>query len=214
MPQHSIHNIPIYITCYNVYYTPTAPHSSALAYPAYGRPPTHKPNTHVLTHTHTVRCQGLLSPCLSQCYLQVGVGFPFSDCGILSEQETALLYMVGYFLWLPLGPETQWFFDFFNDVCMSQKMYSGTWYPVLRDMYHPEDDFLIMLHEWDDFQVRAELVGLNDLKEKFTLKSFKISVGNVTCMSWPISFYGGVFVLIHVHSAATVDMVDNIFGAK
>lgn len=59
-----------------------------------GLPHTHTSPKHTLshTHTHTSRCQGLLSPRLTQCYLQVGVGFPFFGGGILSEQETASIW--------------------------------------------------------------------------------------------------------------------------
>ena len=138
-----LNTVSIITLCYNVCYTPTAPHSSALAHLAYGRPPTLEPNTHN-TYSHLQQdVRGSSHHVWVSAICRWVLGFPSS--AVVSCQDRKLRYMVGYFLWLPMDAGTQWFFDFLNDVCMSQKLSRGTWYPTLRDTYHPEDDFLIML---------------------------------------------------------------------
>lgn len=152
-------------------------------------------NAHSCTQTLTLRCQGRLSPCLTQCYFQVGVGFPFFGCGILLEQETTLYS--GIFLMAPIRHRNSDSLILLT-ICTCHRISHEARYRVLRTTYHPEDNFLITLLVWDDFQVWAELVYLKDLKEKFPLKSIKRRLGNVHCNSRPILIYVFFFLLIHM----------------
>lgn len=76
--------------CYKV-----CSHYTALAHLTYGESPPPP------THTHALRCQGLLSPGLTQCYLRSGC-----RVSLLRRWDPVrtgkIFYVVGCFLWFPI----------------------------------------------------------------------------------------------------------------
>lgn len=105
--------IPGYIICSHLLQL-----SSALAHLAYGQPPTHTQAQHKYTYSHIHIFQDVRGSShhvwLSIMFKRV-LGFPSS--AMVSCQNRKLLYMMGYFLRLPLDTGTQRFFDFHTYVC-------------------------------------------------------------------------------------------------
>lgn len=95
-------------------------------------------NAHTGTQTLASRCQGRLSPCLTQCYFQVGVGFPFFGCGILQEQETTLYG--GKFLMAPIRHRNSDSLILLT-ICACRRISHGTWYRALQGYVPPWGSF-------------------------------------------------------------------------
>lgn len=114
------------------------------------------------THCHNTRIHQDIrgsSPCLTQCCLKVGVGFPCFSCEFLSEQETAPYSE--QFLLTPIRTRAQGFFNIPEGMCMSQKMNLAEHYIQCSGIcVTPRTGSQSHSQLWHDFQVQARQIGL------------------------------------------------------